>query len=494
MRRTLLLLILCMSLTSREGRAADLRDAVVKVYTTANPIDFYRPWQSKGSEPFTGSGCIIPGNRILTNAHAVTDQTFIQVKKFSDPKKYTAKLVAIGHDCDLAVLEVEDQEFFKGVAPLTFGELPNVQDTVNVVGYPTGGDEISVTEGVISRIEVTRYEHSYSSLLTVQIDAAINPGNSGGPVFKNGLLVGIAMQGLPFSQNIGYIIPMPIIRHFLDDLKDGKYDGFPLAGVEILPTENPTLREFYKIKDRKGGVLIAKVLPFSPVWEHLKEGDVVLEIDGIPVGEDGTFEFRNTERLLAVHLISQKQMGEQITLKIIRDGQERQVSFALTPFTPVVPNPYYAQVPSYYIFGGLVFTVLSADLLSEWRDRWGDERCRAPLDFTYYYFGSGRLNPEGKKEIIVLLTVLPDDINIGYHEYSTLVINKVNGSPFSSFKEFVKLLNERKDKYTVIDSVQKIQIILKNESIDEADRDILKRNNIPARYSLDVGEWLKEIK
>ena len=125
-------------------------------FTTSNQVDFYRPWQSKGSESFTGSGCIIEGNRILTNAHVVSDQTFIQVKKYSDPQKYTAKLVAIGHDGDLALLQVDDPEFFKGVTPVKIGELPNVQDTVHVVGYPTGGDEISVTEGVISRIEVTR--------------------------------------------------------------------------------------------------------------------------------------------------------------------------------------------------------------------------------------------------------------------------------------------------------------------------------------------------
>ena len=115
--------------------AADIRDSVVKVYTTTNRVDFYHPWQTKGSTSLIGSGGIISGNRILTNAHVVSDQTFIQVKKYSDPKKYTAKLVAIGHDCDLAILAVEDENFFKDVPALDIGELPSLRDVVNVIGF-----------------------------------------------------------------------------------------------------------------------------------------------------------------------------------------------------------------------------------------------------------------------------------------------------------------------------------------------------------------------
>lgn len=487
----LILLIICLRFPAEEVMAEDIRDTVVKVFTTSNQVDFYRPWQSKGSESFTGSASIIEGNRILTNAHVVSDQTFIQVKKYSDPKKYSAKLIAIGHDCDLAILEVQDPEFYKGVSPAKIGDLPNVQDTVHVVGYPTGGDEISVTEGVISRIEVTRYAHAYTNLLTVQIDAAINPGNSGGPVFKDGKLVGVAMQGLPFSQNIGYIIPTPIINHFLEDLKDGHYDGFPIDGIEFVGTENPALREYYKIKEKKGGILVSRVFPFSAAYDQLKEGDIILEIDGVPVGEDGTFEFRNTERLSVSHLVSNKQIGENVSLKLMREGKENDISLLLKKFKSFVPDPYFTQNPSYYIFGGLVFTELSADLLTEWRDRWGDERSRAPLDFSYYYFGNGRLNLEGKKDLVVLLNVLPDDVNLGYHNFTNLIVSKVNGKEISSFKDFILALNEKGGEYTIIETEQKIQLVLKNDKINAADAGILKRNNIPSRYSPDVEEWLK---
>jgi S1-C subfamily serine protease len=134
---------------------ASLTETVVKVFVTANRMDYYRPWQSEGIVAGTGSGVIIKGQRILTNAHVVSDHTFIQVKKDVDSKNYTAKVVAIGHDCDLALLEVDEPEFFEGITPLEFGELPKQQDSVAVIGYPEGGGKISITEGVVSRIEVT---------------------------------------------------------------------------------------------------------------------------------------------------------------------------------------------------------------------------------------------------------------------------------------------------------------------------------------------------
>ena len=130
--------------------AADFKtDSVVKIFATRNTIDYKNPWQSKGVQEITGSGCIIQGNRILTNAHVVNQNTFIQVRRESSQKKYIAKIETVGNDCDLAILRVEDPEFFNGVLPLEIGELPNLQDAVTVIGFPMGGDKLSITQGVV---------------------------------------------------------------------------------------------------------------------------------------------------------------------------------------------------------------------------------------------------------------------------------------------------------------------------------------------------------
>lgn len=128
-----------------------------------------------------------------------------QVKRRGDDTKFLAKVLAIGTECDVALLTVDDGAFWEGLRPLEFGGLPRLQDAVAVVGYPIGGDTISVTSGVVSRIEVLSYAHGSTELLGIQIDAAINSGNSGGPVFNSrGECVGIAFQSLTGdAENIG---------------------------------------------------------------------------------------------------------------------------------------------------------------------------------------------------------------------------------------------------------------------------------------------------
>jgi len=464
------------------------RDNVVKIFVTSNHMDYFRPWQSIGNSSASGSGCIIAGNRILTNAHVVDGATFIQVRKESDPRKFTAKIEASGSDSDLAVLSVNDPEFFKGTTPAQFGELPSLQDSVIVIGFPEGGDKISITGGVVSRIELVPYSKSGKKLLAVQIDAAINPGNSGGPVYQDGKVMGVAMQVMNNSQNIGYIIPTPVINHFLNDVADNHYDGFPALGIETRNTENKSLREFYELDKLGGGVLVTRVAQYSPVDGILKEGDTIVEVDGTSLAVDGTYEFRKNERLFFSHIINSKFMGDDVNLKIVRNGKTLVKNIKLAPYVNLVAPPDYFEKPTYYIYGGLIFSVLSADLLKAWGGSWWE---KAPVPFLNYIVGPGMLNDKSKKEVVVLLDVLPDELNVGYLDFGNEVIAKVNGQEFKSFVDFVKLVEENKGKYCVFETEQKIPIIINTENVDSVTKEILSRNNIPAQYSADVGNWLK---
>jgi len=453
-------------------------------------MDFYRPWQSRGVSLSTGSGSIISNNRIITNAHVVSNNTFIQVKKYGDSKKYTAKVTAIGHDCDLALLTVADEQFFVDTQPLDFGELPILQDGVTVIGYPQGGDKISITKGVVSRVEVTSYSQSARKLLTIQIDAAINPGNSGGPVIQDDKIVGIAMQTFKSGQNIGYMIPVPIIDHFFDDLQDGTYQGFPLLGIDYANTENASLRRLYGIEDYQGGVLITRMAPFSPAVNNLKEGDIIIAVDKMLIGSDGTFGFRKNERLDLPHLITIHQIDEDVHLRVVRNKKELELKVKLKKYDPLVPYPKHYDKPPYIIYGGMVFTVLTTDLLKSWGNAWWE---KAPINLTYYLAGTGRLNFDSKKNLVVMLSVLPDELNAGYQRYGNSIISKINDKSFNSFKEFVTLLMKSKanEEFTIFESESNYKFIVSNENVDELSKDILNRNSIPSAFSQDVAQWLK---
>ena len=168
-------------------------------------------------------------NTTESRLHFVTQ---VKVKRRGSDVKYLAQIMAVGAECDIAMLRVDDADFWHGLQPVQFGGLPQLQDAVTVIGYPIGGDTMSVSSGVVSRIEVTPYVHGAADLLGIQIDAAINAGNSGGPAFSEcGHCVGIAFQSLKQEdvENVGYIIPTPIIEHFITDYeRNGRYTGFPV--------------------------------------------------------------------------------------------------------------------------------------------------------------------------------------------------------------------------------------------------------------------------
>ena len=239
----------------------NIRSAIVNIYVTSNSADFSQPWRMEGQEEFTGSGVIVTGNRILTNAHVVSDQTFMQVRRAGQSRKYKARLVAVSHVLELALLEVKDESLFEGATALELGALPKPGDAVNAYGFPKGGTRITVTEGVVSRIDLSVYSHTLFTNMICQIDAAINEGSSGGPVVSNGKVVGIAFQSAEEGENIGYMIPAPLVDHFLDDLSDGTLDGVPDIALSWQNLENPQYREFVGMTEDQSGVLITQVAP-----------------------------------------------------------------------------------------------------------------------------------------------------------------------------------------------------------------------------------------
>ena len=211
--------LLLLPVRSARSEIADVRKSVVRITTTSQDPDYKVPWNPGNIDRGIGAGFIIGGPRIITNAHVISNARFITVERENDPKKYPAHVKFVGHDCDLAVLEVRDPDFYKGLKPLDIGGIPQLESSVSVYGYPIGGERLSVTRGVVSRVDFQVYSHSaVDSHLACQIDAAINPGNSGGPVLQEGKVVGVAFQGYSgdVAQNVGYMIATPVLQHFLD--------------------------------------------------------------------------------------------------------------------------------------------------------------------------------------------------------------------------------------------------------------------------------------
>jgi S1-C subfamily serine protease len=452
---------------------------VVKVFATTQDPDYDSPWQSRSPSNGTGSGVVVGPNEILTGAHVVANATFIQVQKISEPDKAVAQVKAICHDADLALLEVVDHRFLSDVTPVEIGELPDLRDKVSVVGFPIGGEEISITEGVVSRVEMQRYTHSQRSLLAVTVDAAINEGNSGGPVFLGGKVVGIAFQVLSNAENIGEIVPAPILRHFLEGVRRGKHEYVPGLGLRTQSLENRKLREQVGLPDGQRGVLVVKTDYLGSCWDVLQPRDVLLEVDGLPIANNGTIKYRDRFRTRYDVVLSDHYVGESLELTIWRRGERRKVSVGLKPLEFLVPRYSHDQMPTYFVYAGLVFQKLSRDFLATWDEWWN----KAPKEFLSHYY-MGERTPE-RHEVVVLTQILADEINLGYSHLYNEGIVAVNGQMPRDMVDFVSMVESSRDLVEIETSSNGL-IVFDPTEVREATPRIMERYHITRDRSGDL--------
>ncbi|KZV44384.1 protease Do-like 10, mitochondrial-like [Dorcoceras hygrometricum] len=457
-------------------------DSVVKIFTVASSPSYFLPWQNKSQRETLGSGFVIRGRRILTNAHVVADHTFVLVRKHGSPTKYRAEVKAVGHECDLATLLVENEEFWEGMNFLELGDTPFLQEAVAVVGYPQGGDNISVTKGVVSRVEPTQYVHGATQLLAIQIDAAINPGNSGGPAIMGDKVVGVAFQNLSGAENIGYIIPVPVIKHFIAGVQEtGDYVGFCSLGLSCQPTENAQLRDHFKMRPGATGVLLSRINPLSDAYRVLKKDDIILSFDGSTIANDGTVSFRNRERITFDHLVSMKKPNETAKIKVLRNGVEHEFSVTLRPIEPLVPVHQFDKLPSYFIFAGLVFIPLTQPFLHEYGEDWYNTSPRRLCERALR-----DLPKKAGQQLVILSQVLMDDINTGYERLAELQVKKVNGIEVDNLKHLRQLVEDSSRGSVRFDLDDERVIVLSYESAKVATARILKRHRILHAMSSDL--------
>lgn len=452
-----LLLVLTLSIFSYASNLPT--NSIVKLHTSTSSSDYKFPWQTSKIFRYVGSGVIIEGNRILTSAHVVSGARFLEVQKENDPKKYIASVKYISHQADLAIVEVEDQTFFKGTKPLKLNENVKTRDEITVLGYPIGGQTISTTTGIISRIEYTSYIWSKEYLLAIQVDAAINSGNSGGAAIdKNGDIVGIAMMRLTNADNISYIVPSVVINTFLKDIKDGTVDGFSENGLSVSYIRNDSVKDYFGLKDDIG-ILVNKV---NYGIKDFKENDIILEIDGKTIANDGTIESKFGRVNVSI-LEHQKQVGDTIKVKVLRDKKIVTFTHSLKRITPLI-NREFNKEPRYLIFGGLTFTPLTKNYMTAISEK------SSGIDMLFYNTGKSE---ELTEPVAWMQTIFPHKVNRGYYS-GAYVVNTVNGEKVKNFKHFVNLIDNLNSEFVVIETLNKIKVILNVKEARDSFKDIKK--------------------
>jgi S1-C subfamily serine protease len=468
-----------------------IRKSVVKIHTTQRRPDIFKPWTKLPANNIAGSGVVIDGKRILTNAHVVTHASQVYIQPYQSADKLAAKVVAIAPGIDLAILKLEDEGFFEEHLPLPMGEkLPKPGDTVNVHGYPMGGTGVSVTEGIVSRIEFRPY-YLETSGLRIQVDAALNPGNSGGPALSNGKIVGIVFSSIQKADNIGYLIPVEEIKLFLQDSADGRYDGKPMLFDELQTLENEALRAKLGLKQDQTGMVVNR--PYRHGGENpLKKWDIISRIGDHNIDNEGKIIIQEDLRLHFAYLIQHLSSNGTVSVTVIRDGKEVKADLPVSAerdhLIPYLKDHY----PRYFIYGPLVFSPATQDFLRFLKGNLQANLLQRASPFVTRL--TENTSFEGEELVVVASSMFSHKITKGYDNPFTQVVSHVNGVAVKNFHHFVELIRDLTDPYIEFTFAghHVETTIFRKDAMEVATEDVLSENGIRFQYSEDVAEiWRK---
>ncbi|MBM4357801.1 MAG: trypsin-like peptidase domain-containing protein [Deltaproteobacteria bacterium] len=408
---------------------------------------------------------------------------FVEVRRYGNAHKFVAEVEAISHACDLALLTVDDPAFFHGTAALELGLLSRLGDRVSVCGYPIGGDRISITEGIVSRIELVRYAQSQRRLLAVQLDAAINSGNSGGPVIQDGRLAGTAFQALEDAETIGYMVAPTVVEHFLRDVARGQQAGFPELGVLTQVLESRAHRRSLGLGQRRGGVLVTCVDHGGSAAGVLEPGYVLIEVNFIELANDGTVPLREGELIDHAYLVSSHHVGESLPVRFLRASTLHSATLTLRALAAEGPGATHEARPRYYVVGGLVFVPLTRRYLETWGDDWERD---APRALVAVLEEGGRT--AHREEPVVLHKVLADRVKQGYHELEGLLVREVGGVAVRSLGHLVECVEAGRGPFIRFRAGSGHEVVLDRAESRGRHEALLGKFGVPFDRSLGAGE------
>ncbi len=278
-----------------------------------------------------GSGFVISSDGlIVTNKHVVEDETASYTVIFNDETKVEAKVLAKDTLLDIAFLKVEGVELT--ALPLGSSENLKVGQSVIAIGNALGEFSNTVSSGIISGLkrDIIAGDSTGNNAEeldnVIQTDASINPGNSGGPLLDiNGNVIGVNVA-VAEAENIGFAIPIDIVKDLINRLNEDGEIIRPSLGVryvlidEDLQEENNLSVDYGALVIRGTTPSQVAVIPGSPAdIAGILENDIILEVNGVKINSDNNL----------VNVIQSFNISDTITLKVLSKGNEKTIEVTL---------------------------------------------------------------------------------------------------------------------------------------------------------------------
>jgi S1-C subfamily serine protease len=469
--------------TPKEAPASpEQKGSVVRVNSTNQAYDFFRPWSKEAPFSRRGLGVLIGEGNILVTAELVANSDYIELERPDGGEKTTATVQVIDYEANLATLHSTDPKFLEGMQSLQTTTDVKTGDELSILQLESNGTPVS-TKALVTTVEVGKYALEDSGYLMFRLSCPLQFRENSFtlPIVKENKLAAFLMRYDSRSQTID-AISSPVIEHFLVESQHLPYRGFPRAGIGFSPTRDPQLRRYLKLQDADGGVYVNQVDQSGPAAKAgVKEGDVLVAIDEKQVDPDGDYLHPIYGKLSITHLTTtDAYSGQSVTMTVVRNGDRRQLHVELfrRPIEDYAIEPYtIGTPPRYFILGGLVFQELTRQYLREWGTNWLKD---APQRLVYYDRFQSDLFPK-KRKIVFLTQILPTEDTVGYEQLNNVVVAKLNGRDILSLDDFAEAAKNPMSGYHKIEFEEDPhEIYLDAKQVEEDSAQLQKTYSIPA--------------
>jgi hypothetical protein len=457
------------AMAGEEQTREAMKSSIVYLEISAYGYDQIRPWKNTDIQQKSGVGCATGAYQVITPAWNLTDAKLIKAKVSGQNEYIPATIKTIDYEIDLAILELDPNAMKKPLKSLKFEDKFQRGAKLNYY-WLNPNAEMTTGQGYLDRAELARSTVSYANLLNM-IVTNTSQETSTGQVYCNGSTpIGISCWSKSSTET--GLIPAAIINSFIARARDGNYPGVPAVGFAVEALLDPATRAYLKMPAAmKNGVQVTSAYNIGTGSDLLKEGDVVLAIDGKEIDAYGKFSHPAYDRILFHHLITSHKVGDDIVFDIWRDGSKQQLRIKAKNFDVgemLVPYYEYGEQPEYVITGGFVFQKLTRPYLTNWGKDWEGK----VTPHLLHYFRDMAFKPTAqRREIVILSYVLPAQINLGYTDLSQSVVSKFNGMPVSRLSDIVKAqkLNPG-EKYDVVEfELDNPTVVIPRQQLQQAD-------------------------
>jgi hypothetical protein len=424
-----------------------LRAGVVQVTVTGQEWNWQTPWakQPPWTRPITG--LVVPGRRILCASISFGNHLLVEVQKLGSDARTPGRVVLADPEGPLALIEVDDPAFWEGLEPLPLADPVPREGEVSILRWRPSG-LLDSYPGSVRQVRSGRHGLSRTHLLTLDVATGADGLGASEVVVADGAVVGL-LTGR--ADDTFAAIASPVLARFVEDAASGEWRGFPRGGFAWQNLTNPALRESLGLAAGESGVRLTHVLPNGTAAGVLREGDVILEVDGIPIDATGHYEHPVYGRMLFALLFSDgRRPGDTMDITILRDGSRQTVAAPLKRIradADKVPPYVYGHGPNYAVVGGLVFQELTVPYLSTF----GDWQRRGPPRLLIAYEREGADPTPENPRIVVLSSVLPDAANLGYEGVRNLIVKTVNGRPIGSMDDLRQAFDHPEGGFHVVE-------------------------------------------